>query len=839
MKQNKRHRGSVLLLVIGLLTIIAMLGSMLLLVSRLDRQTSQAIADTAPERRVAESVLERLLANRLADLYINNTSNVIYGDCNTTDPNIAERQIVDYPAEPDNGVTPIEPNQWFDGALACIEPTSGTWRHVSHLNGITLPRDPNDVPIGDANLVNTDGDDANDALLFDTGIRNREGGSFFAAVRMIDAAGLLNVNTAGTLTRNAEPNQFISVSDCNMGALPLANAVAVVSGRSSGLYDMGDMLAMSRRIDPNVVPATITGRLASACGFTAVTAGTAGWITTVSSSKAISPPLGGYSSALKVNPNDPSVSDPNLYHAFLAMLTAYDSNPGELANNKQKAAWLTVNLRDYIDPNGDPNRIDASTLDANFTSPSWYYGVERHPFVSKVFLKKTFDTVGGTVVTPPISALELINPYAVPIPLDNYTIGGVALTGKTIAANGGRFVAYSNNFPVTQIDDIGAPDPNSRQQLSIDATSSINIMWRHPTGGWSQDICVDQTPAIDNTLCPQPDAGNLQHWRALFRDDRLANARYSLGGAVSNYAPSPLDDAIYDYSDTTTPGPKMGLSNPIILISTLSSNPTPVYVRDANMIISLGDMMRLFVVGPTNITPLSGALASPGDHQLLPSASTPLPTTGVHVPVGCLVTEYFNLLPADANHNVQGLININTAPRAVLKCLPGIASAPDPNALVNEIIAYRDMTAAYSTNRAPAGITNLRNQPGFAFAGEVAIPLRVAGGVNNTYGNTPPNNYAVADGDTSDDGLAITDPNRVQNDPIKFYTLYSWLANQVTVRSNVYIAYIRVQVVPAGRNPATPWTTDSYRCYVAVIDRGNCTTATTKPRVLLFTELQR
>lgn len=120
MLRSRFKRGSVLLMVIGLLMIIAMLGSMLLLVSRLDRQTSQAIATVAPEQHVAEGILDRLVANRLGDLYID--ANVLYGKVDPNDPNISERQMIDYPAEPNEGTVVIDPNQWFDNALATIEP---------------------------------------------------------------------------------------------------------------------------------------------------------------------------------------------------------------------------------------------------------------------------------------------------------------------------------------------------------------------------------------------------------------------------------------------------------------------------------------------------------------------------------------------------------------------------------------------------------------------------------------------------------------------------------------------------------------------------------------------
>jgi hypothetical protein len=838
MKQNKRHRGSVLLLVIGLLTIIAMLGSMLLLVSRLDRQTSQAMADTAPQRHVAESVLDRLLANRVADLYIN-ASNVIYGNCNA-DPSIAERQMIDYPAEASNGVTSVDPNQWFDSALASIERDNSTprkWPHVSHMSGVSATFDTYNFNTVDPNVdpnlvVDTDGDSVSDAYLFDTGLTDRQGNKFFAAVRMIDAAGLLNVNIANT-TRDANAVHVMDASDCNMAAL-LANAGTVASSRSSGLYDMGDMLALGHLSDPNVDPNTVVGRLATV-GNLIATKGSFNF-TTVSSSKTLSP-LWTYRSGatqFKQDPN-PLASDANMYSAFRAMLQAYYPTaplPPDSNSNQIKAAQLVVNLKNYL--NVDPNaviRLDVNILDSNVPANTYVYGVARHPFVSKVFWKKTSDADANT---SSISAVELINPYVNTILLDNYSIqGGTSFTGKSIPGNGGRFLISDSSVQTTPTGDPNMPDPASRLVASLALDGVQQIIWTDPNGGGT--VCVDQTPAL---TMPPPSA-NSSRWMAAFRNDVLSTAGYS----VESYRildsntivtdPNYSDPSGYDY--TLPSGPKMGLPNPFL---PTSGTPTPVYVRNGPMI-SLGDMMRILTVGPAGTVSLSTRLTNidPNDRQLVPNANVPAGAFPA-VPLGCAVSEYFNLLPPDPNYNIQGQININTAPRAVLMCLPGIASLSitDANTMVGEIIAYRDKgvgTKNYSDRAGVTGIANLRPQPGFACAGEVAIPLHEANmSANNNYNsNKPPDNYAV-DPNGYDDGL-VAHPS---GDPIKYYTLYSWLANQVTVRSNVYIAFIRVQVVPAGR--AAPLSSDPYRRYVAVIDRSNCTTAATKPRVLLFTELK-
>ncbi len=883
MVRGKFKRGSVLLMVIGLLMIIAMLGSMLLLVSRLDRQTSQAIATVAPEQHVAEGILDRLVANRLGDLYID--ANVLYGKMDLNDPNISERQMMDYPADP-SGVNlfGVDPNQWFDNALATIEPNvpNGTWRHVSHLTGTALFRDANDpnandpnnpndpnsalnAPFNDANAVDTDGDGNSDAYLFNTGIQDREGGSFFAAVRMIDAAGLLNVNVAGDSQLGAMVGRVMEPNDMGLDRLMGTIASSIFTERTNtGPYDVSDMLALGWQGDPNDPnykgPNTLSGRLFDAAGgvggtFSAVR----GSLTTVSTDKPVSPlwtyqVTRGWVSepnewvidpnryGLKADPNknDPNVSDPNerqkLYGAFLALLNGNDDSNTSL--NRTKAAQLTVNFIDYVDP--DPNvitRIDASTLDPSFPANTFfYYGVERHPFVSKVFLKRMYDPVGGTEAAP-ISALELINPYVNPIPLENYQINGTPLSG-TIDPNGGRFVIRSDA-------NVQVAEPNAVQNLPINAAGTLQIMWKLPAESWA--VCVDETLPV-NCTAPVPDPNDpnkLSYWHVRFRDDRLPNAHYSLALYEDSNDPRNLDgasdqDLNCDYTNPS--GPKMGQPNLLNDPSGAPAEGVPVYVRNGPMI-SLGDMMRVMIFGPSETEPLTARITgqSPTSLWLVPKATNVPPPANITqpaLPAGCVVSEFFNLLTPDPNkyNSISGLININTASQKVLECLPGM----DANA-AQEVIAYRDRLnnsinggKNYSAGRAApsaTGITGLREGLGFACASEVAIPLSFFPATTYNPSNLPPENYAVSENPTSDDGFA-TDPSACpQGDFVKQYARYSWLANQVAVRSNTFIAYIRVQ---RGHDPKSP----QYRSYVAVIDRSNCKSVVDRPRVLLFAELK-
>ncbi|HDY64961.1 MAG TPA: hypothetical protein ENH84_01855, partial [Phycisphaerae bacterium] len=220
-RSSRSNRGSVILMVIGLLTIIAMLGTSFLLISRLDRKQSEAIAAKAAADPIAEGILAQLVATLKDDLYID--SDGPYGDVGvdsaTTDEQL--RRFVDYASSSD-ATLPIEADDWlwYD---------DGTTTHLSNVIG--LPPNP---PYGPDDYADTDGDTTipndRDAYLVPTGITNSKGQEYFAAVRVVDLSGLINVNIASR-SREEPPNP---------ADFPLYDAPVLVDLRGfigSALYD--------------------------------------------------------------------------------------------------------------------------------------------------------------------------------------------------------------------------------------------------------------------------------------------------------------------------------------------------------------------------------------------------------------------------------------------------------------------------------------------------------------------------------------------------------------------------------------------------------------------------
>jgi hypothetical protein len=222
--------------------------------------------------------------------------------------------------------------------------------------------------------------------------------------------------------------------------------------------------------------------------------------------------------------------------------------------------------------------------------------------------------------------------------------------------------------------------------------------------------------------------------------------------------------------------------------------------------------------------------------------STVVAGNGPRVPLASLLSEFLMVRSPDPGVTTYGMVNINTAPVGVLKCLPGLAqiAGNDRNRVATEIAAYRDLTDnsvnvgnnyAAQPRENVTGIAHLRNAPGFATAGEISLPIRKVTVRVDTYGTGAPDNYSVTP-DNSDDGLGVVSDltSCPAGDPDKYNVYYKWLSNQITVRSDTYLAYILVRS-PGG-------SADRDRRFVALIDRSRCNAAGVLPAVLMMAEIK-
>ena len=873
-KRNVHQKGSVIVMVVGLLVMLAMIGTTFIIVSFFDRKESFGVAAAAPMKQVAQGTLQQILTERLADLYIDDkgtqdpTDDVIYGSADDY------KKQVDYPHED------------FDKALACFSPidTGGgnlVWKHISNLFNENADK-VSDVPVDSASLVDTDGylndgTHSGDAILHDTGVNSPTGQRYYVAVRIIDASALVNINTAYTPSQ-AAANTIMPVTNISLDVITDAatrdrvhagDADIGLTGRDGGTgddiatynanyvqrplnpangayrpYDAGDMLALAWGADQ---PSTATGRIYQALGtwFAQVKP----YLTTFSASRDYVRwiPLSNENLRLthKVNINTASFLD--LFKAFYNAIPA--DVPGFPAGDQGRrliAAQLAANVIDFCDNDDIPYEPTAADMATINLAGQRIFGIERQPFITEAWLRLYYN---GSIVEQ-LSAIELYNPYKTAINLTGYKLQvGANTYDATLPASipaGGRIVLVSNSTKIRAV--------NAYTNTALDLRQTCTLL--RPTTG-ANYVPVGQVGFDDFGLTTPDDMNPGPVYRAIRRDDSASRAKYSVAIYKDYDVTYCTDDPGCPSSDTTNLG-RSNVSVDDAGLAALNIAPTPVFVRNSAMI-TLGDLSRIFYVGPkSDGTPLDKVLESMAPSNSMNGRLNLL--GGIksggwgdnripNIPAACMISDYLAMLVPDANNDgrtdtLYGKININTAPSAVLATLPTLAALPqaERDNIITGIINYRDDPSS----RAALGISDLRDDPGFATAGEIAIPLNKSAITlttlpNSNYNNNSPNCYMIGDGGTSDDGLdQITGQNNIY-DITKYDIYYAWLINQITVRSDVYIAFIRVDMRPVGEDLSTaadrqPLAT---RRYIAVIDRTNCTSSNDLPRVLLFTEMTR
>lgn len=160
--RKNQNRGSALLLAVGLLTILAMLGTTFLLISRMNRQRTQAITAKATVDNLAAGIVSQVAAVLQDDFGVSGGDDVVRW-----------RSFVNY-ASDDNGMDKFL--WYYDGDSAT--------RHYSNVIG------------DDGTLTKVDGGKTNNARLVSTTVMNSMGQRFNVAIRVLDTSSLINVNVA-------------------------------------------------------------------------------------------------------------------------------------------------------------------------------------------------------------------------------------------------------------------------------------------------------------------------------------------------------------------------------------------------------------------------------------------------------------------------------------------------------------------------------------------------------------------------------------------------------------------------------------------------------------------
>ncbi|MBN2138529.1 MAG: hypothetical protein JW720_12045 [Sedimentisphaerales bacterium] len=221
--------GSALILTVVLTSLLAIVGVLFLMVSRLDRMASSSVSQNVELDLAVDTVVGRICEQLAWDVPGTDLGGGLLPEYH------------DYPGPEDPWLAVLEPND------------AGFWQQISDVNGIlalsgrqtrnlplivvpddaSIELDPVDGRPSGAQLADADGDGIGDSRWIGLdGITSGRGERVYAAVRVIDNGGMLNVNT-GYKFDPFDPN----VSDPNMPAYWLIDGTTPLQVNVVGLAD--------------------------------------------------------------------------------------------------------------------------------------------------------------------------------------------------------------------------------------------------------------------------------------------------------------------------------------------------------------------------------------------------------------------------------------------------------------------------------------------------------------------------------------------------------------------------------------------------------------------------
>jgi len=247
MTRKRNDRGSALLLVVGLLAIIAMLGSTFVVVASLDARQSRSLANKSQAEPVARGIVTQLGAILCADLWIDDAKDV-YGSATKW------HHFIDYEGLDSTG-------EAVDKHLSSMWPSGGTWAHLTNLANVASGSVTN-VSTSSTTLADTDGEGTGDARLFDSGVTNDDGDEYYAAVRLIDLSALWNLNAAGATSPVLDPSRPSNVD--LWGGLKAAQSYFLLSILGRGSVVDGNLEWLYNGLHAGVTGPVVYGRCGTA-----------------------------------------------------------------------------------------------------------------------------------------------------------------------------------------------------------------------------------------------------------------------------------------------------------------------------------------------------------------------------------------------------------------------------------------------------------------------------------------------------------------------------------------------------------------------------------------------
>lgn len=816
---NKKFRkctfsaGSALILAVVLTSLLAIVGVMFVLVTRIDKIATSAISDSKELDFAVETVIAKISQELALD---------VPGEG-------AEYQ--DYPGPEDKWLASLEPYQSGNNYY---------WRQISDVTG-NLAGYNTDIQakivseydvIADFNNLtanaDADGDGVGDSKWINLAdITSGKGKPIYAAIRIVDLGAMLNVNTAYKFDLN-DPN--VTLPDINGSGQMQINLMAL-AGRNSGPagsadetnllnaranngvdvdpldllkyeqdviwsygepnsaytpFDISDELELRNRfllnhtgIDTRLedwsvefrnntlsTPLTSGGRLLDTWFKRAYDDGSIDpnyayrhIATTHNMDRIINPAGSTLNNGKMINVNMTDVS--LLYEAISAGLRDADPNFIVIDTN-DLAAQLAANIIDHRDYDTDVTYLPIGS--------KTYYGFEAQPFISEIAFRISGSGADNSANNE--FAIELYNPFDVDIPLGNFkleirdpngnVVTAINLSGYGIS-DGSRFVvtngsAASSGFGVTNLMRTGGGKEDSNLVLATYRSLDTDP----PTYALNEryDIYLLRTTSVEDIYLDKQQTQD--EW---FNWDTVKGTRQSYCRADDNW------NVVYqDFQSATE---TLGGAN-----GTGGDRKNYNLTNSVGPFVTIGDITRALKLGPS---------ADPCDMIGMKLSSEPGEEdirVDLRNPAFVNIFQYLTVIdPASHGHGtyetrIKGRVNVNTAPSFVIEQLPWMHAA-----IAQEIVSYRDTTAK-----------------GFESIAELMqVPMM------GYYAYDPL--YSLIDLDRFPD---LTPSDGAVSDFEERDVIFSRISNLVTVRSDVFTAYILVRIGVDGPQ----------RRVIAILDRS-------------------
>ncbi|MHC4068274.1 MAG: hypothetical protein ACYS18_04875 [Planctomycetota bacterium] len=863
--------GSALILAVVLTSLLAVIGMMFIMTARVDRMSTSAISENRDLNAAVEAVIAKISHELAMDV-----------------PGMPEgREYYDYPGRQDRWLASLEP--YNDGGTY-------RWAQISDVNGYISDSNwaTNDIPIDNSavlgdkehdkidvvggvlqeQLADADGDGVADSKWIELDdMTSSKGETIYAAVRVIDKGGMLNVNTAYMFDPNNTDSNYIDGSDQMQ-----INLLALAERGTGDIGDLETMRSHDAQYLENVVwryyipngnytPFDISDELELRNRFTLNRSDIDSrieevWDSAFQALNYLRTPVDDstafaswqkevYYDYASTEPNDSNdysyrhigtiynmdrIIDPagdkmlninavgNVNSAYRAIKAGLPSGDPNFPNVNETAAQIAVNLVDFRDTDSEVSSIEVN--DVNGT-PGTYYGFE----------------------TPCIYISELAHKFK-----------------QIIPPGGPAPVVYYRSYAIElykpYTEDV-YPDPNQQWRLNIGTYGTVNVNWSgskrfhvtlfedpgDPAVEMSSEVAFDpndadpNNPSIDGS--PQDEAkptGDIVFDAddEIILERRVDNVNDVWIKVDSVTVPEAVDDWLaYDVNshsvqrDITLHKCIRRLWDPDESIpvtlgegNRFAALPDPIFIqahpenRAFRNVGEIGKLFRADVYRRTWSTfdrerDVRLNLADPNYHGLFQYLTRMDPSRdGINNDSDRTATDPNltdeNALDLTPEWKVPGRINVNTAPWFVIRQLPWMRTE-----IAQAIAAYRDKLNMdpngpdYSDRETQTGIDGLREEEGFASIAELATVISESG-----YGEYSMNYYALSSvGQRGDllDYPDLTPGDGAEDDFEEYDVIFSRISDLVTVRSDVFSAYILVRIGVDGPQKRA----------MAILDRSN------------------